>query len=139
MLEKMGTKKRYEYYPGDELTFKTANEDYFTRAVIAGLGDSVVIFQDRIVPIKTITAVDISDYGRKSFARYAGPYLMAAGVILITFDIINQTAVQGGSYEPSTGLYVTSGILVATGAILTFVKKDKKKLDKWWRLRYVNI
>lgn len=139
VLEKMGTKKRYEYYTGDDIIFKTPNEDYFSKATISGITDSLIYFGDHSIAIAEITDIDISSIRKSSFATYAGSYMMVGGVLLLALDAVNQTLVQGGSYESSTGVFVASGALIGTGALLVFAKKNKKKLDKWWRLRYVEI
>ena len=79
VLEKMGTKKRFEYYPGEEITFKTPDEDYFTRGGIRGFGDSLIILSDRSVHIKSIVALNIKDHKDRTFVSRLGPYLMVAG------------------------------------------------------------
>lgn len=139
VLEKMGTKKRYEYYPGDQIIFKTPSEDYFTKGTIAGITDSLIYFKDRSLAISEITDVDISSVKGPSFGTYAGTYMMVGGGLLLLIDVVNQTWIQGGSYGSSTGVLITSGALMGAGAILVFAKKKRKKLDKWWRLRYVEI
>ena len=139
VLEKMGTKKRFEYYPGEEITFKTPDEDYFTRGGIRGFGDSLIILSDRSVHIKSIIALNIKDHKDRTFVSRLGPYLMVAGSLLMIFDVVNQTAIQGGSYEGSAGVYVSAGVLIGAGAVMTFARSNKKKLDKWWRLRLVKI
>ena len=139
VLEKMGTKKRFEYYPGQEIIFKTPNEDYFTKATIRGFTDSLIMLPERNVHIKSIVAINIKDHRDRSFVSRLGPYLMVAGGLLMIFDVVNQTAVQGGSYDGSTGIYVSAGALIGAGAVMTFARSNKKSLDKWWRLRLVKI
>ena len=139
VLEKMGTKKRFEYYPGEVITFKTPDENYFTRAGIRGFGDSLIILSDRSIHIKSIVAINIKDHKDRTFISRLGPYLMVAGGLLMIFDVVNQTAVQGGSYDGSTGIYVSAGALIGAGAVMTFARSNKKSLDKWWRLRLVKI
>ena len=137
VLEKMGTKKRYEYYAGQQITFKTADEDYFTRLGIRGFSDSLLLLSDRSLPFSAITSIDIKNHKDRTFISRLGPYLMVAGSLLILFDVVNQTAIQGGSYQGSTGIYVSSGALIGVGAAMTFVRSNKKDLKKWWRIRLV--
>jgi hypothetical protein len=139
VLEKMGTKRRFEFYPGDSFTFKTPDENFFTRVTIQGLSDSLVMLKERNVPFSTIQAIDISEHRNSTFLTRSGPYLMVAGILLLVFDVVNQTVVQGGAYESSTGVLITSGVLIGSGAIFKFGRKNKIKLEKWWRIRYVNI
>ena len=139
VLEKMGTKKRFEYYPGQEITFKTDDEDYFTRLGIRGFSDSLILLSDRSLPFKSITSINIKNHKDRTFISRLGPYLMVAGSLLILFDVVNQTVIQGGGYQGSTGIYVSTGALIGVGAAMTFVRSNKKDLKKWWRIRLVEI
>lgn len=137
VLEKMGTKKRFEYHISDKMDVKIGNDDYFTRITILDLSDTTIYANNLEINFSSVNAVKLNKGG--SFFKYAGPILMVAGATLLAIDIINQTAVQGGEYQSSTGIFVASASLVGVGAIFTFAGKDKVKLKKWWRLRTVEI
>ena len=137
VLEKMGTKKRYEFHQGEQMEIKLGGDDYFTRITIIGLRDSTVSAENQEINLSSINAVKLKS--KSSFLKYSGPLLAIAGVALFTFDAINQTVVQGGSYEFSTGVAVASASLIGVGAAFTFAGRDKVKVKKWWRLRVVQI
>jgi hypothetical protein len=137
VLEKMGTKKRYEFHAGEQMEIKLNNDDYFTRITILGLRDSIVSAENQEINLSTINAVKLNN--KSSFLKYSGPLLAIAGVALFSFDAINQTLVQGGSYTFSPGVAVASASLIGLGAAFTFAGRDKVKVKKWWRLRIVQI
>lgn len=137
VLEKMGTKKRYEYQQGEQIEVLLNSDDFFTRLSIIGLSDSSIITETEAYSFSSIKAVKLR--GEKTFIKIAGPSLMLAGVLLFVFDAVNQTAVSGGSYEFSSGVAVASASLVGAGAIFTFAGRSKIKIKKWWRLRTVEI
>ena len=137
VLEKMGTKKRYEFQQGTQIEVLLNNDDFYTRLTILNLGDSAIFSESDTVIFSSIKAVKLR--GENTWLKIAGPSLMLAGVLLFAIDAINQTAVSGGSYEVSTGVAVASTTLVVSGAIFTFAGRSKVKLKKWWRLRTVEI
>lgn len=137
VLEKMGTKKRYEIYKGSKLDVRIKDDSFYSRIMILGFTDSAIRLQERLLPMKDITAVDVSSIKKPSFIRKLGPTLMIAGAGLLLIDLFNQTVVQNGSYETSSKVFTSSALMAGTGLLLTFVKKDKKKLKGWWRLRMV--
>ncbi len=137
VLEKMGTKKRFEFYKGEIVLVKLDNDDYYTPLQIVDFGDSTLITEAEEIHLRSIKAINLNKKG--GFLRYSGPLLMLAGAGLFAIDAINQSVVQGGSYTVSSGVTTASVILIGTGALFTFAKRDKVKLKKWWRLRIVRI
>jgi len=137
VLEKMGTKKRYEYQINDKMSLRLHDEDFFTRITITDLADSLIMTENLKIDFSSINAVKLEK--SNSFFKYSGPLIMMAGATLLAIDVINQTAVQGGEYQSSTGVYVTSAALIGVGAVFSFAGRDKVKLKKWWRIRTVNI
>ena len=137
VLEKMGTKKRFEYQLNEKMNVRLDTDDYFTRITIKGLADSTIFTENLKIDFSSIKAVKLNK--STGFFKYSGPLLMIAGATLMAIDVINQTAVQGGEYQSSMGVYVTSAALISVGAAFTFAGRDKVKLKKWWRLRTVQI
>jgi hypothetical protein len=137
VLEKMGTKKRFEFYPGQQMEVKLKNDNYFTRINILGLGDSLISTENQDIKFSSITAVQIKE--KSGFLRYSGPILMVAGAVLFAIDALNQTVVQGGEYVFSPGVATASASLFGVGAAFTFTGNNKVKVKKWWRLRVVQI
>ncbi len=137
VLEKMGTKKRFEFYQGDQVLLKLDDDDFYTPAKIVAFTDSAIVTEVEEISLDRIKAINLNK--KASFFKYSGPLLMIAGVGLFAIDAINQSVVQGGSYEVSSGVTTASVILFGTGALFTFAGRDKVKIKKWWRLRIVQI
>jgi len=138
VLEKMGTKKRYEFHLGDQLEVMLDDDDFFTRINILGLKDSSIITDYEEVFLSRIVAIHLTGQGKH--VKAWGPPLMLAGIILFAIDIINQTTGENkGDYSPSPAITTASISLFGLGAILTFSGRNKIKLKKWWRLRVVQV
>jgi hypothetical protein len=138
VLEKMGTKKRFEFHIGEQMEIMLNDDDYFTRITILGLKDSLITTEFETLTISNIKAVRL--LGKSRYLKNWGPPLIAAGVILFGIDIINQTTgSSSGAYSPSVGITTASATLVVVGTIFTFAGKDKINLKKWWRLRIVEL
>jgi hypothetical protein len=137
VLEKMGTKKRYEFQQGGQIEVMLNNDDFFTRLTILNLGDSSIMAVNDTINFSSVKAVKLK--GENTWFKFAGPSLMLAGALLFVIDATNQSVVSGGGYNPSPGITTASIALVGTGALFTFAGRNKIKLKKWWRLRTVQI
>lgn len=137
VLEKMGTKKRFEFQINQKMDLRLDEDNYFTRITILDLADSLIMAENLKIDFSSIDAVRLNK--KANFFKYSGPLLMIAGTALLVFDVVNQTAVQGGEYQSSTGVYVASAALFGVGATFTFAGRDKIKIKKWWRFRTVEI
>jgi len=137
VLEKMGTKKRFEFHPGQTVTVRLYGDKFYTPLVINGFGDKSIIAADKTYPLQDIYMVKIPD--RSPVIRGSGFTLMVAGVLLFAIDALNQTVVQGSYYKFSPGVAIASGALIGGGAIMYFGGRTKVKLHKWWRLRIASI
>jgi hypothetical protein len=137
VLEKMGTKNRYEFKRGELIEVKLNNDDFFTRLAIENLNDSSIISGGEAYHFKDIKVVKLK--GKKTFLKIGGPTLVLAGILLFVLDLTNQAVVQGGGYAVSSGVTIASASLVGAGALMTFAGRNKVKLKKWWRLRTVQI
>ncbi len=141
VLEKMGTKKRYIYYVGQQIEYQLTGYKSFNRNLITGILDSAFVSHTDTVRFASITKVSIKHKREAGIIGAAGPALISAGVILLAIDIINRGLVQGGDYSLDSGIGTVSAILATTGALIMVLKKDKKKLGErgWWRLRKAEI
>jgi hypothetical protein len=137
VLEKMGTKKRYEYHIGDKIEVMLNDDDFYTRISILGLEDSIILAKNQSIKLSSIKAIHLNH--KNNFFRISGPTLMIAGVLLFAIDAFNQAVVQGGGYSNSPGVTAASVSLVGLGAVFTFAGRNKVKVKKWWRLRIVDI
>ncbi|HEX9648998.1 MAG TPA: hypothetical protein VGA21_00440 [Cyclobacteriaceae bacterium] len=140
VLEKLGTRKRMEYYIGSEINYRLNGEDFFRTGTIADLADSIIVFDYAFFPIENINAININDTRTRRISARGYPVtLIVAGVVLFLGDLFNETVVSGNEASLNKGVTIASGALAGTGFLLMFVKSDIKKLTKNWRLRVVDI
>ncbi len=136
VLEKMGTKKRYEYFPNDKITIQVTGEDSFRKEEIVNLTDSSIVFASGVVLLKNIYRVKPPITG---WMVATGGTLVVAGVGYYIIDTFNQVIVAGNTYSTDDGVLRTSIILTGIGASLIFLSSKKVKLNKNWRVRIVDI
>jgi len=136
VLEKMGTKKRYEYFPDDQLTFKIVDEEHFRKDRIVALSDSSILFASGRVPLKEIERIKPP---ASSWMAATGGTLVIAGIGYYLIDTFNQTVIAGNKYSNDEAVLRTSLILAGTGAGLILFSTKKVKLNNNWRIRMVDI
>ena len=136
VLEKMGTKKRHEYYSGDEIIFKLNDEDYFRKDEIVGIGNGQIIFESGPVPLIDIKKISLSN--RKKTFRATGTTLFVGGLGYMLLDLFNKTISDGDVYLDEK-VARTAGIIAGTGLTMVILSKKKVSLKKNWRLRIVDF
>lgn len=138
VLEKMGTRKRYEYYEGDKFVYQLKDQNGFRTDNIVAIGDTALVLENGSVPFRLISAVDLRQF--KGAWVGIGSTFIAAGVVLFAIDYINQAVVAGNS-DPGIdkGVAIGSAILAGSGAAMIILANKKVKLKKNWRLRVVDI
>jgi len=136
VLEKMGTKKRYEYYPNDQLHFQLIGEDFFRKDEIMALKDSTIIFAAAIVPLREIVQIKPPV---TAWMAATGGTLVVAGVGYYIIDTFNQTVVAGNGYSTDENVLKTSLVLAGSGAALILFSRKKVKVKNNWRIRMVEI
>ncbi len=136
ILEKIGSKHRITYQIGDPIKLKLIGEDFEIRDRIKDITDSTIVLSSFPVHISSIDYIKRKSEG---FLAASGPTLIIAGVTLFAIDILNQTVVQDGSYEFTSGVAIASASLVAAGGILMMFKYRKFKPGKRKRIRTLVI
>lgn len=141
VLEKMGTKKRYMYYIGEQINYQLLGQKTFESSLVTNILDSGFVANNDTISFSTISSVNIKNKRKLTIVDAAGPVLISAGVILFAIDAINRGIVQEGGYTWDSGIGTTSAILVTTGALIIILKKNKVNLKEngWWRLRKAAI
>lgn len=139
VLEKMGTKKRYVYYLGEDIEYLLKGQQVYDSERITHILDSAFVTQSDTIPFKTIDKINIKSKRKSSLLNAAGPSLIIAGLGFLAIDQINRGIVQGGGSSWDSSVATTSFILAGTGALLIILKKNKVPLDGWWRLRKVSV
>lgn len=140
VLEKMGTRKRFEYSIGSTFAFQLKGEDFFRSGTITDLVDSIIVLDYTFFNIKNVEAVNIR--GREKSRVNASPYpitLVTAGAILFLGDLFNETIVEGNSASLDKGITIASSSMVGVGLLWMFLRNDTRKLKRNWRLRIVDI
>lgn len=141
VLEKMGTKKRYMYYVGEQVNYQLNNSKSFERGAITNILDSAFVTNSDTIYFSSVATVNISNKRESTIVDAAGPVLISAGVVLLAIDVINRGLVQEGGYTWDSGIGTTSIALVSAGALIILLKKNKVSLKEngWWRLRKAAI
>lgn len=137
VLEKMGTKKRFEFQKGEIIGLQLDSDDFFSRVTIVDLRDSSIVTENLVIDFSNIKAVQLKE--NPGFLKRSGPVLMFAGAALFAIDFINQAVVQGGGYEFTSGVAIASASMIGVGAAFSLSGRDKVKMKRWWRLRIVSI
>lgn len=139
VLEKMGTKKRYVYYVGEEIEFRRPGEKDFSNVRITQILDSAFVAHNDSIPFKSIDRINIKSKREPGIVNSAGPILIIAGLGYFAIDQINRGIVQSGGSSWDSSVATTSGIIAGTGALIMILRKNKIPMDGWWRLRKVSI
>lgn len=140
VLEKVGTRKRFEYPVGSTLAFRLKGEDFFRTGTITDLVDSVIVLDYTFFKLNAIDAINIK--GRPTSRVNKSPYaitLIAAGAVLFLGDMFNETVTSGNNYTLNNSITIASGSMIGAGLIWMFVRHDVRRLKRNWRLRVVDI
>lgn len=136
ILEKIGSKHRITYQIGDPIILRLIGEGFEIREKITDITDSTIVLSSFPVHIKSIYYIKRKSGG---FLAASGPTLIIAGLTLFAIDILNQTVVQDGTYEFTSGVAIASVSLVGVGGLLMTFKYRKFKPGKRRRIRTLVI
>ena len=138
ILEKVGSKHRITYTVGDVIILKIKGEDFEIRDEITDIADSVLFLRDFFIPVNSILYVK-TVHSKGFLSPSNGPKLMIAGAALFLVDVINQTLIQGVTYDMKKGVVITGASLIGAGGLLMSFKYRKFKAGKNKRIRtFVN-
>ena len=128
----------FVFQTGSRLDVKIKDDDFYTRISMIGFEDSAIVTEKQVIKIEDITEVHFIKESR--FLGLFGSTFLFAGVVLFTSDLLNQTVVQGGDYEFSDGVAITSGSLSGLGGLFLLANsRSKYKLKNRWRIRIARI
>ena len=134
ILEKLGSKHRITYQIGDPIILRLIGEDFDIHDEISDITDSTIRLSTFPVHINSIHYIK-TRHTKGFLSPSNGPKLIIAGLTLFAIDILNQTVVQDGSYEFTSGVAIASASLVGLGGILVAFKYRKFKPGKRKRIR----
>ncbi|MCF6351752.1 MAG: hypothetical protein L3J06_01970 [Cyclobacteriaceae bacterium] len=141
VLEKMGTKKRFVYHAGQQISYQLKGHKSMNQRLVTGISDSAFVANNDTILFSTVKMVHIGNKRESGLLTTAGPILISAGVIILAIDVINRGLIQDGDYTWDSGIGTTSAALVSSGALIILLRKNKKNLSSngWWRLRKAAI
>lgn len=137
LLLKRGTnqKSQIRFYPGEEITYKSAKLGYFVTDVIAELDENFIYLRENIIAPGDILEVDIRRKDpRNRTLRNVNSLFLGSGILLFSVEAIN-SLYQTNELAIDDGVGIISGILVGTGLALlpvrykTFKQKDRNKIQ----------
>lgn len=138
VIEKMGTKKRIEIYPGEDLQYELKKTgSYIFEDRIMDLQDSLIILLLDTVHVKEISTIHYKK--EKSALASSFMILPVAGVALLLIDQLNHVVIAGNDFDLNPGVVVASSTLVAAGVLYKLLEKKKYKLKGNWRVRVVDF
>ena len=109
-------------------------EDFEIRDEITDIADNVLFLSDFFIPVNSILYVK-TVHTKGFLSPSNGPKLMIAGAALFVIDVINQTLVQGVTYDLKKGVAITGASLIGAGGLLISFKYRKFKPGKNKRIR----
>jgi len=133
VLEKTGTKKRFQFFIGDTFIYKLEGERFYREDVITDIVDNVVVFGFGFYTFDEIDFVNVKRVASPGLRRYA-PYFWIAGVGYFAIDHLNRST---DGIDETTA--ITSAIIAGVGTLMWFSSKNKIKVKRNWRLRSVDI
>jgi len=134
VLDKMGTKKRIEYFVGDPIKYRLIDEKVFRTDEILSLTDSTILFSNGLTKFSHIAAVEHST----PWMRSTGITLIVAGIGYVFIDRFNQM-IQGDGLSYDEKVMRSGAILTGSGVALLYFSRRRVKIRKNWRLRLVDI
>jgi hypothetical protein len=128
------------YQKGDVIHFAREQDKEILVQRILDMNDTLLMMNFDSVAYFRIKRMDIRARKRKTYAQKLGRYMIVAGVLLPVIEVLNTGVFQDENREASVSpqVWITSGVLVAGGAILAFTQKPYFKPGRKYRLIIVD-
>jgi hypothetical protein len=128
------------YQKGDIIKFMRAQDKEIQIQRILDMNDTLLMMNFDSVAYYRIRKLDIRDHKKKPYVQRLGSFMMAAGVLLPLIELLNTGVFQDTDREAtvSPGVWITSGALIGTGALLAFIKKPYFKPGRKFHLLIVD-
>ncbi|MEY3369293.1 MAG: hypothetical protein RI973_2448 [Bacteroidota bacterium] len=151
-LEKLNSLQTRKYYPGDEITFRLDNGQWYTRVIEDVSYDletqgraSLLLFANGHVSIDSITA--FRTYNVAGWSRPIGNQMFNFAVAWLLFSAIDEAVDDNPFRDIPNSTWIIPLSSTAGGLALkrifrhrTFrLKKDKEGNAKKWRLRVLDL
>lgn len=124
----------HRFYPGDDVYLKLKGSPDRIHSYLNNIMEDALVLQKDTIPFHKIERTYIYESERRNSN---GAKLMVAGVLLFGIDYANQEWIQKKDYDASSGVSITSAVLVGTGLPLMFIKKKSQVISYKYRLMMV--
>ena len=138
-FERVNKAKAQKYFIGDEITYRKFGEKEFQTATIIKLieKEEIIVLDRQYINVADIEA--LRTYNNRGWSRRLGNQLygLAGGWLLFTAG--DELISPNYTADWEMAAYV-SGSAILTGILIqTIFKRKTHKLDKWKRLRVLNL
>ena len=140
MLERGRSLKKIRIYPGATLRFKFEDDQHFYSGQIKDLFGDMIIFENSVIKVQEIAAIDISGLKNQSLLLHGlAKKLPIAGAGYFLIDQFNRSVVNGRSLYVDRKVLRTSVIMVGLGLLFDLTVKNTVKIKGKNRLHVVNL
>lgn len=126
------------YQKGDVIHFAREQDKEILIQRILDLNDTLLMMNFDSVVYYRIKKLDLRERRKANYLQKLGAYMMVAGVILPVAELINTGIAQDQGASISSGVAITSAVLVGGGATLYFIKKPYFKPGRKYHLMIVD-
>ncbi len=133
VLEKAGSKKRHQYFVGDEIAYKIKGEKGVRRDIITNLLANAVMFDRGYITIQEIEYVVIKKHWG-IVSTDGGGKLMIAGAALFLLNLMNT---QSPGIDPKS--LSAPGALIVLGGIILAASSKKFRPGRKRKIKMLNI
>lgn len=136
ILQKRGKVKNFKYQPGNTISIKTVNGDFFISGEITSFSDSAVWINDQM----KVELDNIELLFRKSgfFDRLSRLFFIRGGVAYFLIDGTNRTIHREYPIIHESTILI-SATMIATGVAMRPIVTRKFDLSKNWRLKILDF
>ena len=126
------------YQKDDVIHFAREQDKEILIQRILDMNDTLLMMNFDTVAYYRIKKLDIRGRKKATYLQKLGAYMMVAGIILPIAELVNTGLVQDEGASISSGVAVTSAVLVGGGAAMYFIKKPYFKPGRKHHLMIVD-
>lgn len=131
-VRKKGTTRKYQFFRGNQITYKMKGFDQFLTDRITDFADSTIVMENNILLVEQLHEIDVrnANSNRPEILRSAEAVLPVIGIGWLALDIFNHTIIDGNEFSLDRRVTTTSGVLIVTGLTLNLLRRKVIKLHK---------
>jgi len=138
-LERANSTETIKFYEGDYLQFKLKEYPKTWRneeILVIKPEENIIVFEDNFYHIEDLHSIRLS----KKWAKSVGTKMMLFSASWFVFGGIGTLASGEGGYKMSEREIIIGGLFASVGYFIrTVFSKKKIKLNKWKRLRIIDL